>query len=56
MGATAYAIGYTIHQRRQQELRESLQIEENHVSGYTEFEENNVSGERQSSETEEKQD
>ena len=53
MGATAYAIGYTIHQRRQQELRESLKIEENHVSGYTEFEENNVSGGEPASETEE---
>ena len=36
--ATAYAI-VSIHQRRQQELRESLRIEENHVAGYQEFEE-----------------
>jgi len=36
---TACAIGYSIHQRRQQELRESLKIEENHVAGYQEFEE-----------------
>ena len=38
MAATAYAI-VSIHQRRQQELRENLQIEENHVAGYQEFEE-----------------
>ncbi len=36
---TACAIGYSIHQQRQQELRESLKIEENHVAGYQEFEE-----------------
>ena len=36
---TACAVGYSIHQRRQQELRESLKIEENHVAGYQEFEE-----------------
>ena len=36
---TACAIGSSIHQRRQQELRESLKIEENHVAGYQEFEE-----------------
>ncbi|MBR4472563.1 MAG: hypothetical protein IKS55_02895 [Oscillospiraceae bacterium] len=35
----ACAIGYSIHQRRQQELRENLKIEENHVAGYKEFEE-----------------
>ena len=35
---TACAVGYSIHQRRQQELRESLKIEENHVAGYQEFE------------------
>ena len=38
MAATAYAI-VSIHQKRQQELRESLKIEENHVAGYQEFEE-----------------
>lgn len=38
MAATAYAI-VSIHQKRQQELRENLQIEENHVAGYQEFEE-----------------
>ena len=34
----ACALGYNIHQRRQQELRESLKNEENHVAGYQEFE------------------
>ena len=38
MAVTAYAI-VSIHQRRQQELRENLKIEENHVAGYQEFEE-----------------
>ena len=38
MAATAYAV-VSIHQKRQQELRENLQIEENHVAGYQEFEE-----------------
>ena len=38
MAATAYAI-VSIHQQRQQELRERLQIEENQVAGYLEFEE-----------------
>ena len=38
MAATAYAI-VSIHQKRQQELRENLKIEENHVAGYQEFEE-----------------
>ncbi len=41
MAATAYAI-VSVHQRRQQELRESLKIEENHVAGYQEFEENPI--------------
>ena len=35
----ACAVGYSVHQRRQQELRENLKIEENHVAGYKEFEE-----------------
>ena len=35
----ACGIGYSIHQRRQQELRENLKIEENLVAGYQEFEE-----------------
>ena len=38
MAATAYAI-VSIHQQRQQEFRENLKIEENHVAGYQEFEE-----------------
>ena len=38
IAATAYAI-VSIHQQRQQELRESLKIEENQVAGYLEFEE-----------------
>ena len=38
MAATAYAI-VSIHQKRQQELRASLKIEENQVAGYVEFEE-----------------
>ena len=41
----ACALGYTIHQRRQQELRESLKIEENHVAGYQEFEETSAAAE-----------
>ena len=36
MGVTAYALS-TIHTARQQELRANLQIEENNVSGYTEY-------------------
>ena len=35
----ACTIGYSVHQRRQQELRENLKIEENHVAGYQEFQE-----------------
>ena len=35
----ACGIGYSIHQRRQQDLRENLKIEENLVAGYQEFEE-----------------
>ena len=38
----ACGIGYSIHQRRQQELRENLKLEENHVAGYQEFEENPI--------------
>ena len=34
---TACAVGYTIHQRRQMELRDALQIEKNAVEGYTEY-------------------
>ena len=36
LGITAYAVG-SIHAARQHELRNELQIEENHVSGYTEY-------------------
>jgi len=36
---TAVAVGISIHQRRQQELRERLQVEENHISSYVEHEE-----------------
>ena len=36
LGITAYAIG-SIHATRQQALRTELQIEENRVSGYTEY-------------------
>ena len=38
MAATAYAI-VSVHQQGQQELRENLKIEENHVAGYLEFDE-----------------
>ena len=38
MGVTAFALGKSIHKRRQQEVREQYQVEENHVSGYMEFE------------------
>ena len=34
----ACGIGYSIHQRRQQELRENLKIEENNVTSYKEYE------------------
>lgn len=34
---TACAVGYTIHQRRQIELKAALQIESNSVEGYTEY-------------------
>jgi hypothetical protein len=34
---TAFAVGYSIHQRRQQELRELMQIEENKVASYEEY-------------------
>ena len=37
---TAFAIGYSIHQRRQAEIREEFKIEENNVSGYVEYSEN----------------
>jgi hypothetical protein len=34
---TAFAVGYSIHQRRQQELRELWQVEENNVTSYEEY-------------------
>ena len=34
---TACAVGYTIHQRRQIELKAALQIESNSVEGYSEY-------------------
>jgi predicted secreted protein len=34
---TAFAVGYSIHQRRQQELRELWQAEENNVTSYEEY-------------------
>lgn len=37
---TAFAIGYTLHQLRQAEIREEFKIEENNVSGYVEYSEN----------------
>ena len=39
---TACAVGYTIHQRRQIELKAALQIESNSVEGYTEYTETNA--------------
>lgn len=36
---SAFAVGYTLHQRRQAALRDALKIEENAVSGYVEMEE-----------------
>lgn len=36
---SAFAVGYTLHQRRQASLRDALKIEENAVSGYVEVEE-----------------
>lgn len=39
---TACAVGYTIHQRRQLELKAALQIESNSVEGYTEYAETDV--------------
>ena len=40
---TACAVGYTIHQRRQIELKAALQIESNSVEGYTEYTETDAS-------------
>ena len=38
LGVTAYAVGQSIHARRQEELREEYRVEENHVSAYREYE------------------
>ena len=37
LGVTAYAIGYGIHQQRQQELRQRMQIDEHQVENYIEY-------------------
>ena len=37
LGVTAYAIGYGIHQQRQQELRQKMQIDEHQVENYMEY-------------------
>ncbi len=37
LGVTAYAIGYGIHQQRQQELRQRMQIDEHQVENYMEY-------------------
>ena len=38
LGVTAYAVGQSIHARRQEELREEYRVEENHVNAYREYE------------------
>lgn len=45
MIVTALAVGISVHQRRQAELRDRLQIEQNNISSYVEYEED-VSGAR----------
>lgn len=37
LGATAYAIGVSVHRQRQEQIREKLQIDENEVGDYVEF-------------------
>ena len=37
LGVTAYAVGYSIHQQRQQELRQRMQIDEHQVENYMEY-------------------
>lgn len=37
LGATAWAIGVSIHRQRQQELRQELQVDENRVEDYVEY-------------------
>ena len=38
LGVTAYAVGLSIHAKRQEELREEYQVKENHVNAYREYE------------------
>ena len=38
LGVTAYAVGLSIHAKRQEELRNEYQVEENHVNAYREYE------------------
>ena len=42
MASAAFAISYTLHQRRQAELSAMMKIEENNVSGYVEYGENSA--------------
>lgn len=37
LGATAYAVGLSIHRKRQEELRQKMMVDENNVSDYTEY-------------------
>ena len=37
LGTVAYAVSLSIHRQRQEELREDLQIDENHVTDYVEY-------------------
>lgn len=37
LGATAWALGMSIHRQRQEELREELRVDENHVEDYVEY-------------------
>ena len=37
LGATAWAIGMSIHRQRQEELRQELQVDENRVEDYVEY-------------------
>lgn len=37
LGVTAYAVGYSIHLQRQQELRQRMQIDEHQVENYMEY-------------------
>lgn len=37
LGATAFALGLSIHRQRQEEIRSKLRIDENHVEDYVEY-------------------